>query len=761
MAKTEDELQKQLTELKQENLQLKEQLEFSRKFMDNSNYWETYRDKSGKIVYMSPNLQKVLAQRKEAYIQGDFKTTDFIHDDDIEKTISNYKKVIQGLDVPPHKCRLKNTSSTEYVLIDYKIVLDSDGQFAGIRTCISDITALEKKEKNLQLILDAIPALVGQIDTELKYTYANRMYEVYSGIEAHKIIGKNVKDVIGENTFKISQPYMQRALAGEFVSFETRYKNSAGEDLIFRSNFVPNIENNEVKSFFVVAWDITENRKAEEALKESEKRFYRLYNKSHVGTAIVSLDKCFISCNESFCHFLGYPEKEIIGKTIADFTYPEDREIGMKDMKRIVNGEIDFAMVQKRYVRKDDAVVWGELTISIIRDEDNKPLYFIPVIQDITERKQVEEALKGSEEKFRSLADIAKVLISIVADSNGTKYLYVNDEWSRVFGYTKEEAQNVKPIDLVAPEYRQQVLDRGNDRLAGKPAPQNYELKAITKSGEIKYFDFSSTIINFENQKALLTTSIDITERKKTEESLRDSEAQLKKTNTTKDKLFSIIAHDLRSPFNNIIGLSELLIGNEKENHIAQSEKYAGLINSSAKNTLVLLDNLLNWAKSQTGQLSFNPAKISLSSLVDEIIENSNSRVFLKNISLNAIQPGEVEVYADENMVMTILRNLISNAIKFTNPGGKINVIVIPGTKQVEVSVSDNGVGMNEEKLSTLFNISSNATSPGTANEKGSGLGLVLCKEFVEKLGGNIWVESEEGAGSVFKFTLPLYKLSE
>jgi len=231
---------------------------------------------------------------------------------------------------------------------------------------------------------------------------------------------------------------------------------------------------------------------------------------------------------------------------------------------------------------------------------------------------------------------------------------------------------------------------------------------------------------------------------------------ELRKLNSTKDKLFSIIAHDLRSPFNSIIGFSELLIGNEKKSHEAQSKKYASLINSTATNTLVLLDNLLNWAKSQTNQLNYNPRKTNLSSIIREVIISSNSLTYLKNITLKIVQNEEVEVYADQNMVMIVLRNLISNAVKYTNHGGEINVIIIPGTTQVEISVSDNGVGMDEEKIKTLFNISSNTTSPGTANEKGSGLGLVLCKEFVEKLGGNIWVESEKGKGSNFKFTLPL-----
>ncbi len=239
---------------------------------------------------------------------------------------------------------------------------------------------------------------------------------------------------------------------------------------------------------------------------------------------------------------------------------------------------------------------------------------------------------------------------------------------------------------------------------------------------------------------------------------IQQDKLKLEELNVTKDKLFSIIAHDLRSPFNSILGLSELLIENQRDFKIAESEKYLGLINSSAQNTLVLLDNLLNWAKSQTGQINFNPQKIILSSIISEIIELSNSAAIAKEISLIQNKPDEIEVYADEDMLKTVLRNLISNAIKFTKPGGNIQVLAKREQSRVEITISDNGVGMNKKMIDKLFRIESNESTIGTANEKGSGLGLLLCKEFVEKLGGKIWVESEEGKGSDFKFTLPLVK---
>lgn len=241
-------------------------------------------------------------------------------------------------------------------------------------------------------------------------------------------------------------------------------------------------------------------------------------------------------------------------------------------------------------------------------------------------------------------------------------------------------------------------------------------------------------------------------------EKAEENEIQLRELNATKDKLFSIIAHDLRSPFNSILGFSELLIENVKKNEAAETEEFLSIINLLAKNTLVLLDNLLIWANSQTGQINFKPEKLILSSIIQNILDISISNAKIKNISLSYMQSGDIEVYADKNMLETVLRNLISNAIKFTKPGGKIKVFAISEQNQAEISISDNGVGMNDETRKKLFKISENIPSVGTAEEKGSGLGLVLCKEFVEKLGGNVWVESEKGKGSDFKFTLPLNK---
>lgn len=236
---------------------------------------------------------------------------------------------------------------------------------------------------------------------------------------------------------------------------------------------------------------------------------------------------------------------------------------------------------------------------------------------------------------------------------------------------------------------------------------------------------------------------------------LRTKNSELKTLNSTKNRLFSIISHDLRSPFNAIIGFSDLLKNNAKGLETTKIIKFSEHINSAAINTLALLDNLLNWAKSQTGQIIFKPLKLNLHPIITQTIDILTLTAELKNITLKYIQPSDIEVYADEHMLKTILLNLITNSVKFTNSNGNIIVNAFQKNNFVEITVSDDGIGMNNETKNKLFTLEVNETTLGTANEKGSGLGLVLCKDLVEKHGGDIWVVSEPNKGSTFHFTLP------
>jgi signal transduction histidine kinase/ligand-binding sensor domain-containing protein len=230
---------------------------------------------------------------------------------------------------------------------------------------------------------------------------------------------------------------------------------------------------------------------------------------------------------------------------------------------------------------------------------------------------------------------------------------------------------------------------------------------------------------------------------------------ELKELNASKDKFFSIIAHDLKNPFSSIIGFSEMLKEEINSNDLSTAGKYATQINTSAVQTFRLLENLLEWANSQHGKISFKPQAINLEDILNEEFLTLKDATNGKNIELTSSVPEKLVVFADRNMIKTILRNLISNAIKFTYKNGKIDVKAIEHDNEVEIAVSDNGIGMTKDTILKLFRIDANLSTRGTENENGTGLGLFLCKEFVEKHGGKIWVESESGKGSVFKLILP------
>lgn len=226
---------------------------------------------------------------------------------------------------------------------------------------------------------------------------------------------------------------------------------------------------------------------------------------------------------------------------------------------------------------------------------------------------------------------------------------------------------------------------------------------------------------------------------------------------STNAKFLSIIAHDLRSPFSSIIGILELLKMSLKEFNKTEIEEYVNIVYSSANNTLTLLDNLLVWAVSQNKEKNFKPVKINLYELLREEIENLKAQASQKQIVLSHTIKPDLNVTADIQMVKTILRNLISNAIKYTNIKGEIVIDASEVKQYVEIAIKDNGIGMSKEDQNKLFKIDSFHSTPGTHEEKGTGLGLLLCKEFVELHGGNIRIESETGKGSRFTFTLPHY----
>ena len=275
-------------------------------------------------------------------------------------------------------------------------------------------------------------------------------------------------------------------------------------------------------------------------------------------------------------------------------------------------------------------------------------------------------------------------------------------------------------------------------------------------NGKLIWVHFESIPRLLENKDILWTGTLnDITERKTAEQEMIFNNQELHKLNAEKDKFFSIIAHDLKSPFNSIIGFSDLLVeevGNKDYKNIAL---YSNIIKNSSVRALNLLINLMEWAQTRTGRMKFNPEYLEMNMIVNEIVLFCSDMALQKSIIITNDTLSMIPLYADKAMINTILRNLVSNAIKFTQPGGRINILCEANQNKVNISIKDTGIGISKSSIGKLFRIDTNYSTPGTINETGTGLGLILCKEFINKHKGEIWVESEPGQGSTFCFSIP------
>ena len=238
---------------------------------------------------------------------------------------------------------------------------------------------------------------------------------------------------------------------------------------------------------------------------------------------------------------------------------------------------------------------------------------------------------------------------------------------------------------------------------------------------------------------------------------LNTANDELTKANEDKDSFLKILAHDLRNPMLSISGFSELLLSNFRNYDEEKMEKHLNILHNSAKRTFDLLEELLLWSRSQSGKIPFEPKAINFKTLCKEVISLMTESARSKEIDIISQDNTDIQLFADANMLRTIMRNLISNAIKFSHSKGKITITAKPAGAFATITVSDNGVGIGQGEIARLWQISEVYTTPGTKGEKGTGFGLMLCKEFVDKHGGKIFVESEVGKGSDFQFTMPLY----
>lgn len=357
------------------------------------------------------------------------------------------------------------------------------------------------------------------------------------------------------------------------------------------------------------------------------------------------------------------------------------------------------------------------------------------------------------------VVDDQPVNLKVIASVLGKEYaLSIANSGHNAIKILENNTPDLILLDVMMPEmdgFEVCQLIKANERTKHIPViflTAKTDIDDVVKGFQCGAVDYIAKPFSSTEVKARVQNHLNL---KHALDDLKIANDRLNELNATKDKFFSIIAHDLRTPFTSIVALSEMLVLFIKEKNYEGIEEYAALIEQSSNHAMDLLSNLLAWARSQTGRIEFKPEKLNLCGLLNETAQMFDQIAMPKNITIVRDYTENLEVFADKQMIGTVLRNLISNAIKFTRPGGEISLLAKPEPDQMMVTVSDTGIGISEERLKKLFRIEYNESTYGTANEKGTGLGLILCKEFIEKHDGRIWAESEAGKGSEFCFSLP------
>lgn len=513
---------------------------------------------------------------------------------------------------------------------------------------------------------------------------------------------------------------------------------------------------------------LSENEKLKQRIKYLEDRVQELEKKlpmeyfenSLIGIIQTDLNTGdVIYANKILLRLLGYNNLEEMQKNYSmpdSYIEPAGREKMVKLLKKQgVIENYDLHIYDGKGIKRT-------LLYSAYLDKENDIINGI--IIDITPRKEGEIILRESEEKYRLLFEHMSsgfVLCELIMNDQGKATNFRVLETNEAFKEIVEFPDDV--INKTARELGSQIPDEiiiqlANTGITGKSV--TFE-KYSRRTG--KHFR-----IHVYSPKPFQIAVIldDITPQKKAENELKQQKDKLEKQtrelaelNATKDKFFTIISHDLRNPFNTILNLCALLNQNLKDYKTDEIEKFISLLNDSARKGFNLLENLLNWSRSQTNQVKIMPSRFDILFFIDLNIDLFRQTAREKKIDLTSAIDHKMFVYADEDMINTVVRNLLFNALKYTHEKGKVTIHARETDDFIEVSVRDTGIGIEPADMENLFRIDVTKVRPGTGNEKGTGLGLIICKEFIEKNGGKIWAESKPKKGSIFHISLPKAKI--
>ncbi len=706
-------LKERIKELEKENEQLRESSNKFKTFYEHAPFPYHSLDPNGNIIDVNPEWFNTLGYKREEVTGKPFRN--FLHKDfqfQFDTNFSEFKK--RGY---LHNMELQMKHKKGYyidVLFEGYAGYQSDGIFKQTYCTFKDITQqkeaeidLQKKNEELEKqkaeltqykrMVEASKDIMAVVDSDYKFLWVNSAFLKYHQLSKGEVLGNTADEILGEQFFKEKiQPYLEKCFNGKNVQQDIIGQSPEFGQVHLDINYYPLEKNQGIDGVVAVMRDITERKKYEEELlnaKDQAKESEKLAKKNLSNIKFLA---------DSAINFVDFPYDKDIYNYIVN---------KIKEITPTASAIVVLKVNSHNHIVQTKAVE--------ISDEN---------INNLIEEKGIQLL--------------------------GKKYVYDN----RLFGL---DDGAIKKVDIGIHELTFETLSKN---IAFKLERQlNLESIygiAFMLNGKIyaTAFILYSKGNDLENKETLETFIKQASlafKRRETEEELRASNEELKELNATKDKFFSIIGHDLRNPFNTLLGMSELLKSNALKYPPEKVQYFAQQMHNSTKSAYNLLDNLLEWARIQRGELEPDLKEVNPTEIINEVKELTKPLANSKDINVQTAPESDDHVLADKEMLKTILRNLVTNSIKYTYSQGTVIMSTQRLEHSLQFTVSDTGMGIPSEYLDRLFEPDCDLSEQGTEKEKGTGLGLILCKEFVEKQGGKIWVESEVGKGSDFHFTIP------
>lgn len=594
-------------------------------------------------------------------------------------------------------------------------------------------------------------------DSNGRLVFVNKAFEAFTQRDKSDLLGKTCEELFPGVCFdEFLAEDIKVISKNEAIESEHTIPTAHGNKTFITHKRPIRLDGTDAVFVLGICVDITERAVQGKKLESFVEQYSSMLENANVMFVGLSKDGSILIFNKMACQITGYSKEEILGKNWDELFSARDSGNSKKnDSIHSQNNQRSNQFFDDKILTKSGEVKHVSWQNTLYTNAELDELLIAAFGMDITELQRINYELKNSEERYRKLFE-EDLTGDFFADSTGNLTDF-NSEYLRIFEVKERNEIINKPISSFFKDpFELQILI---ERIKKEKYIRNYEAERITKKKK-HIFVMENLVGEFDQEGDLIGFKgyvYDITERKTAEQRLIESEKRLIELNASKDKFFSLLAHDLRSPLSGFIGLLKMLRVDFNNMTLSEIQNTLSVLYRSSENVLKLLENLLEWSKIQTKRYQFNPEAIDLHTITVHNFDLLGNIAEQKNILLFNDVAASSMVFADLNMLNSIIRNLISNAIKFTSRGGSITVSVKNHNGILEFSVTDTGIGMTQDEIIKLCRIDATNTAKGTDGELGTGLGLIICKEFLELNDSNLDIESKVGVGSKFSFRIPEY----